>query len=43
MRLGKVLCGAAMRTLALCRRSIHGEYFGQVTRDRVAVKVVVSI
>jgi hypothetical protein len=43
MRLGKVLYGAAMRTLSLCSRNIHGEYFGQITRNCVAVKVVVSI
>jgi hypothetical protein len=40
MRLGKTLCCAAVRTLSFGRRNIHGEYFAQVTRGSITVKIV---
>ena len=41
MRLGKVLCRSAMRTLSLCSSDIHGKYVAQFTCGSVAVKIVV--
>jgi len=43
MCLGKPLCGAAVRTLSLCDRNIHGEYLAQFTCGSVTVKVIVGI
>ena len=40
MRLGKAPLRAAMRTLSLCGRNIHGEYLAQFTRGCISVKVV---
>jgi hypothetical protein len=43
MLLGKAPCCAAVRTLSLCSRNIHGKYVAQFTCRSVTVKVVVSM
>lgn len=39
MRFGKRFCCAAVRTLSLSGRDIHGEYSAQFSRGSVAIEV----
>jgi hypothetical protein len=43
MRVGKALYCAAVSTLSLCGRNIQSEYFAQITRGCVPVKIIIDI